>query len=280
MNNFNLLIIAAVTYLFTANCAGRSVDKEQSSKMVTTDTSIAATGHTSANSLDWNGTYRGILTCPDCEGIQTTLTLNKDNTYLLESIYLGKSNNVEKEAGNFSWNAEGNSITLYGVRKQPNRYFVAENKIIQLDTSGNRLAHSAIHGRELIKTIDKPIKQDSVPDAELVETYWKLTELMGKPVAKTPQDQKEPHIILKRQDNRVQGFAGCNSLGGFYELKGNSLKFREITTTLMACADMEVETKFKEVLEIVDNYSIRQNSLSLNKAKMAPLARFEAVYLK
>lgn len=280
MNNLNLFIIAAITYLFTTNCGSRSTDNERSSKIANADSSTAASEHTSANSLDWDGTYRGILPCADCEGVQTTVTLNRDNTYLIESIYLGKSDKAEKENGNFSWNSAGNSIILHGLRNQRNQYFVAENKIIQLDSNGNRLADSAARGRELIKYIDKSIDKDSVPKAELVETYWKLTELMGQPVAKTPQDKKETHIILKKQDNRVQGFAGCNSLSGIYELKGTSLRFREITTTLMACADMETEMKLKEVLERVDNYSIRQNNLSLNKAKMAPLARFEAVYLK
>jgi hypothetical protein len=32
-----------------------------------------------------------------------------------------------------------------------------------------------------------------------------------------------------------------------------------------------------DVLKMVDNYTIQGKQLSLNKAKMAPLARFEAV---
>src|SRR5688500_16107201 len=60
--------------------------------------------HTSANSLDWDGIYQGILPRPDCEGIRTTITLNRDHTYFIESIYLGTLNKAEKENGNFSWN--------------------------------------------------------------------------------------------------------------------------------------------------------------------------------
>jgi hypothetical protein len=40
---------------------------------------------------------------------------------------------------------------------------------------------------------------------------------------------------------------------------------------------MERETEFLKVFEMADNYSLSGTTLSLNKARMAPLARFEAV---
>jgi heat shock protein HslJ len=43
---------------------------------------------------------------------------------------------------------------------------------------------------------------------------------------------------------------------------------------------MEKEATFMEALQKADNYSIQGKILSLNKARMAPLAKFEAVYLK
>ena len=120
----------------------------------------------------------------------------------------------------------------------------------------------------------------SVPDASLVETYWKLTELMGQPVPAPRPDTREVHIILKN-GNRLQGFAGCNNIMGSFEVKNEfSITFSGVASTLMACPDMTTEDNLKKVLEQVDNYTIRGNSLSLNKARMAPLARFEAVYLK
>lgn len=45
----------------------------------------------------------------------------------------------------------------------------------------------------------------------------------------------------------------------------------------MACIDMEVENQFMAVLEKANNYSLNGNTMTLNKAKMAPLAIFEAV---
>ena len=46
-------------------------------------------------------------------------------------------------------------------------------------------------------------------------------------------------------------------------------------TTMMACSDMTTERSFMEALAKVDNYSIEGNKLSLNRARMAPLLRFE-----
>jgi heat shock protein HslJ len=43
---------------------------------------------------------------------------------------------------------------------------------------------------------------------------------------------------------------------------------------------MEKETSFMEALQKADNYAIEGKILSLNKVRMAPLAKFEAVYLK
>jgi heat shock protein HslJ len=43
---------------------------------------------------------------------------------------------------------------------------------------------------------------------------------------------------------------------------------------------MEVETAFHDVLKMVDNYSLSGDRLTLNRARMAPLARFEAVHLR
>ena len=50
---------------------------------------------------------------------------------------------------------------------------------------------------------------------------------------------------------------------------------------MMACLNMEIENELKRALEMADNYSLTADGkyLSLNRARMAPLARFEVVYL-
>jgi heat shock protein HslJ len=120
------------------------------------------------------------------------------------------------------------------------------------------------------------------PDG-ITEKYWKLIEINGKTVAGDDLP-KQPFIILKAEGNLVTGNGGCNTLTGTYEIDrtANRIKFSQMATTLMACLNMEVEDQLKRALEMADNYSLSSDGkyLSLNRARMAPLARFEVVYLK
>jgi heat shock protein HslJ len=114
-------------------------------------------------------------------------------------------------------------------------------------------------------------------NAELLETHWKLVELNGQAVTNPAGNQKEAYIMLTKEGNRLQGSGGCNSLMGSYELKeGNQIKFSGVAMTRMACPDMAMETQLGLVFDAVDNYAINGKFLMLHKAKMAPLAKFEA----
>lgn len=136
------------------------------------------------------------------------------------------------------------------------------------------------HCKTPTKTMAGDNKRSGQSGAALQETYWKLTELMGQQVL-TAAGKREAHLILKQENNQMSAYAGCNQLGGRYELAaGNRIRFSNIRATMMACPDMELESRLTKVLESADNYSILGDSLSLNKARMAPLARFVAVYMK
>jgi heat shock protein HslJ len=109
--------------------------------------------------------------------------------------------------------------------------------------------------------------------------YWKLVELNGKPV---PSLEREPHMILKA-DGKVNGFGGCNAFTGTYTLDApaSRISFGQIASTMMACmTGMDMEQAFHEVLRHADSYTLDGDRLALNRARMAPLARFEAVYLR
>ena len=94
--------------------------------------------HNSQNALDWQGTYKGVTPCADCEGIETEITLNDDLTYRIKTKYLGKGDGkVLEEKGSFVWDKTGGSITLQAVKGAPSQYKVGENRLIQLDIEGN-----------------------------------------------------------------------------------------------------------------------------------------------
>lgn len=87
------------------------------------------------NPLDWPGTYKGVIPCADCEGIEQEITLNDNNTFTLKSIYLGKlENNKTEETGILIWDKTGNIITAE-TKDQSTKvsYIIDENTLIQLD---------------------------------------------------------------------------------------------------------------------------------------------------
>jgi len=140
-NIFLFCTVLAVSFFLTVGCVKNSTrnelnDKKRNSSSVSTDI------HTSRNSLDWHGTYHGVVPCADCDGIETVLTLNPDHTFELSSTYLGKGRDAVGTRGTFGWNTDGNTITLSGIANGPNQYFVGENKILQLDMSGQRITGS------------------------------------------------------------------------------------------------------------------------------------------
>ncbi|MDG5490521.1 META domain-containing protein [Psychroserpens sp. SPM9] len=110
-------------------------------------------------------------------------------------------------------------------------------------------------------------------ETALEDTKWKLVTLMGKDVS-----DKDAYITLSSKDHKVYGNASCNNFNGTYQLnEGSRITLLKIAATRKACPDMSVETPFLEILEKADNYALNGTKLTLNKAKMAPYAVFEAV---
>ena len=95
----------------------------------------AATAHNSRNSLDWAGTYAGLIPSAGCMGIEVRLTLNGDSTYVLLYHYVGRENPEYRTTGSFTWDKAGSVVNL-DLRSGPNFYQVGENMLRQLDLEG------------------------------------------------------------------------------------------------------------------------------------------------
>jgi len=96
--------------------------------------------HTSQISLDWQGVYKGILPCADCEGIATEVKLNDDHTYVIKRLYLGKDDSYFEETGTFQWTKDGGSIVLAeNVQYSPTLFKVGENYLLHLNQDGEKI---------------------------------------------------------------------------------------------------------------------------------------------
>jgi copper homeostasis protein (lipoprotein) len=237
-------------------------------KNTTISTPALPTGDTSELSLDWEGTYSGVLPCADCEGIATTIRLSPDRTYRMTTVYRGKREEPFVKEGTFAWNVQGNKITLSGMEHGPSQYLVGENILFQLDLEGNRISGSLAENYMLRK-----IEQNS--DNPLAGKKWILREMMGREL---PPELSMIYLEFDEGGTRVSGFGGCNNFFGECELKeGNRINLDKMGRTQKYCqATSEFEDALFKAFENIDNYSLGEDgTLSLNRARMAPLLRFE-----
>ncbi|APX09950.1 copper resistance protein NlpE [Vibrio campbellii] len=86
----------------------------------------------------WNGTFTGTLPCADCPGIDITLVLSDDNTYILEQYYQEKGEAPIRTKGMLSWNDAGDIVTL-ADELAPNQYLFSSMMLIKLDMNGEKI---------------------------------------------------------------------------------------------------------------------------------------------
>ncbi|WP_246028555.1 copper resistance protein NlpE [Shewanella atlantica] len=149
-----LLVLSATACSTQPPELEKSAETAQSSIEAAPQTVQIPLGDNSQNALDWDGTYSGVTPCASCEGIKTLLTLKRDNRYILQSEYLGRSDKTFIEQGVFEWNSNGSKITL---KSEPTdklagkQFLVGENQLFMLDRAGNRISGALADSYRLIK---------------------------------------------------------------------------------------------------------------------------------
>jgi heat shock protein HslJ len=111
----------------------------------------------------------------------------------------------------------------------------------------------------------------SVP---LEKTEWRLIRLGRTPV-KGDDLHQPPQIVLDPVSHRASGSGGCNRIMGGYALKGDTLTFARMASTMMACPEgMETEQRFLKALEQVKRWKIAQGQLELMDGSGSVVAVF------
>lgn len=258
--NFKLLMFVVIAMFAVASCTNAKKSNESSS-------AEPVDMHTSQISLDWAGTYSGVLPCASCEGIETELIINRDETYSLTTSYLGEEDPLTStKEGTFSW-IDGNTIKLSGFSENEgsSMYKVEENQVRHLDLEGN-IIEGELENFYVLAKEGNPVVEDQ---------RWQLVELNGKPVE---GDADSYYIIFHSEDSRAEAKADCNVLLFNYKIKNQlRIELHQGISTLMACPEGSIEDEYREVLNTVDNLSTDGETLTLNKARMAPLAKFVLV---
>lgn len=104
---------------------------------------------------------------------------------------------------------------------------------------------------------------DSSDGGALAGTRWNLERIGAR--GALPQTTPWLHF---GPEGVLGGNTGCNSIGGRWEAKGDSLTLSDIVSTLIGCegAIAEQEAAFNAALQAVARYKIEGDTLSLSDA--------------
>ncbi|MBF0597575.1 copper resistance protein NlpE [Faecalibacter rhinopitheci] len=142
MKRFVIACLVATGLLFVSSCKNETetVDTINTNDTIQLEDSIS-TASNAENSIDYIGSYEGILPCIDtnCKEIELSLKLMPDNIF----VYSTKRIDIDKEAlmttGTYHFEQDGNTIVLDQISNVPNAFFIAEGKIYQLDKEQNKI---------------------------------------------------------------------------------------------------------------------------------------------
>ncbi|WFQ78402.1 envelope stress response activation lipoprotein NlpE [Xenorhabdus sp. SF857] len=127
--NKKILLALLVAGVFTATGCQNT--------FVTPDTAVSQEKFQSSDNV-----FSGVVPCADCAGIETTLQLAKDGTYILGQTYLGAKHqeNTFFETGH--WVIKGKKIILSQQDDQKSYYLMKGENLVMLDINGEPIQSS------------------------------------------------------------------------------------------------------------------------------------------
>lgn len=146
LNKMKKILLTSVLVVFLIiGCNQKTVSNENTVKNSVENIENAR------NSLNINGVYKGVLPCADCDGIETEISLNPDESYEIKTRYLGNSDEIFEDFGSYEWMEDGDRIFLENIDSKIDYYLVTENKLTKLDENGGVIKSRNDKSYELIK---------------------------------------------------------------------------------------------------------------------------------
>ena len=184
---------------FCVCCIAIACNNASDKETTKTDSTVATVKAVDSVALGYVGTYNGYVPCADCQGIITYLMLKPDMTYRLEETYAGKSDTAKRYNG--TWIRENKKIILDDKGTVRASYLWEENKLIQLDIEGNRIAGNLGDKYMLTKTASNNTENAAWNEKKKAgvdfigignEPFWSLEIDKGKSVSFNTPNMKQP----------------------------------------------------------------------------------------
>lgn len=176
---------------------------------------------------------------------------------------LSGNSGCNRMMGNFDVNAKPGSLSLEGV---------ASTRMMCPDMTTERNVLGALAqvkgyrkaGKErvyLCNAANRPVmvleKKEADVKLSVLNGEWKIKEVNGEAVPSGME--KQPFIAFDVKKKSIHGNAGCNLINGGFETKttnARSISFPGAASTMMACPDMETESKIMKALNEVKSFDV------------------------
>lgn len=138
--------------------------------------------------------YKGVLPCADCGGIETSLFLQQDGTYILREVYQVKPQGQITYAYYGKWARTADKLVLTAAGGEKRYFRPLGDNLEMLDLHGNRLH---IPARYQLKPVEQPMPQTPMTLSGMVryqaDTLLFTDCVTGKitPMATSSKLQKE-----------------------------------------------------------------------------------------
>ncbi|MGQ1889802.1 META domain-containing protein [Thermophagus sp. OGC60D27] len=217
------------------------------------------------------GKFTGILSCLDCPGIETTITINEDGTYQLTKTYINKNIASLKERGIVHKTDSKRKLLLVDHNHNKTYIRIQKNGILILERNGK-----PVNTKKSDNYLLHPVKTNDSSDHlnQITKQKWQLSQLTS--MSDKIPDNLSPFIKFNTETKQINGFGGCNNFFGEYELgiEGH-IRISQISSTKKFCSEtMELETAFTEMLKNCMYYELQPNKLILKDKTKKQLAIF------
>lgn len=216
--------------------------------------------------LEWEGTYTGEEECATCKHISKAVTLYGDETFEATLEYIGSSKPlIERYTGDFEWGMNGKLHLKpdgggdIGVKD----YLIAHGLLIPISDEG----HPMTGGYTVLNKISA---------TSIFGKKWSLIELYGTKFRTSDNSDIQNAFINFDNNGAAYGNSSCNSFSGQFNItNGQVLEFDAIASTRKACKNMNMETKFLNMLENTKSYELDGEEMHLLDSAGNVLGKFE-----
>lgn len=94
---------------------------------------------------NWIGTYKAVLPCINCEGLEATLTLKEDTSFLLKINFLGSDVIIPDTTGRVIWNESDKLFSLDIAGYFSSHFEIAGDTLFNLDLDRKRVVGADAH---------------------------------------------------------------------------------------------------------------------------------------